>query len=89
LDGLKLDDSQRMAVSLYPNPGKDHLSIKHLSINKGLVRIYNLVGDLVYQQELASKGETEVDTKPLPKGFYTIQLESREGESHSFLWLHE
>ncbi|MCR9153834.1 MAG: T9SS type A sorting domain-containing protein [Bacteroidetes bacterium] len=89
LDGLNLDDSQRMAVSLYPNPGKDHLSIKHLSINKGLVRIYNLVGDLVYQQELASKGETEVDTKSLPKGFYTIQLESREGESHSFLWLHE
>jgi hypothetical protein len=66
------------AISVYPNPTKDYIYInkKDQKIDVKHVRIYNLKGQLIYDEKFRSK----IDVSRLSEGLYFLKLETDEGE---------
>jgi hypothetical protein len=60
------------AISVYPNPTEGIVYIKGLT-DKGTVRIFNAVGQLVLEKELQNSIEG-VNMNSLADGFYQINI---------------
>lgn len=76
------------AVSAWPNPFKEALSVKMNVPEDGKyeVRVYNIFGSLMYHKEISSTGGTlsdTIDTKDLAKGTYTIVVFSGKNKVSS------
>ncbi len=56
-------------IAMYPNPAGDNLSVKQT----GILTISNLAGQVLYTQNLKAKN-TQISTRELPAGIYTVQL---------------
>lgn len=82
--GEKKDD---LKVSLYPNPGKDRLT---LLFNKNMsyttVSINNILGEIVKTERMNGTYETTLNTSDLPLGVYTISIEQK-GKKTTTKWI--
>ncbi len=75
-----LFQSSKTKMSIYPNPVVDKLMINTDESNKLFsVRLLNLFGQIVWKGAL--NGNTQIDMKYLPKGMYTLQINSAEGNT--------
>lgn len=65
---------------VYPNPSSEKINIgfkKYSSVGNTLVSIYNIQGELLFQQPL-KKEITELDISGLEKGVYIVRLTSNK-----------
>jgi len=62
-------------LKIYPNPAKEILNIE-LSENKniGIIKLYNVVGEKVYEVSGINSSETSINLHSLSKGVYFIQI---------------
>ncbi len=66
--------------SVYPNPFTDVITIKNSSIAQNInVEILNMVGQVVYKEQMNNLVTSNIDTKSLAKGVYFIRFISNEG----------
>ena len=67
-------------VSVYPNPANDRITFQ-LGIGMKAIdmRIYNVVGELVYQSEITNQ-QTTIDISSFAKGVYTVQVENKDAK---------
>jgi pimeloyl-ACP methyl ester carboxylesterase len=71
-------------VQLFPNPANEnlHLSIANLNANYVKVKIYNLLGEAVFQQTFTSKSdnfETIIEVANWHNGLYLMELQNEKG----------
>lgn len=69
------------AISIYPNPVVDKINIQvSQKLNNANVRIFNPMGQVVYQNEFKSLSNTQsIDLKSAPAGIYMVYIKSDEG----------
>lgn len=64
----------------YPNPAKNHLTVKHPSSITGVIRVYNSSGYLMLQQRAStSQNASLLHIGKLPPGIYQLQYQTSEG----------
>ena len=71
------EDSSKELIIL-PNPAKDWLTIKLDDSPINSLYIYNIMGELVYEQNSISDAEITIDASILSKGLYTIKVKTQE-----------
>jgi len=74
------DMKENRGLTAYPNPSSDKINIgfkKYSSVDNTTVSIYNIQGELLFQQPL-KKDITEIDISGLKKGVYLIKLTSNK-----------
>jgi hypothetical protein len=73
------DEIANGEIQIYPNPANDFIRISASSIIKnGDLKIYNSLGQLVYQDAIASEN-TVVDISGFDTGIYFVLVETEEG----------
>lgn len=76
-----LDDAvtegQSRALSVYPNPAHDRLTLAGPSIQS--VHVYNVMGQLVLTRQCDSVETFELDLSALPAGVYSVSVHSADG----------
>ncbi|MFN0188926.1 MAG: T9SS type A sorting domain-containing protein [Bacteroidia bacterium] len=66
--------------SVYPNPFTDVITIKNSSIAQNInVEIVNMVGQVIFKEQMNNLVSSNIDTKSLAKGVYFIRFISNEG----------
>jgi len=64
--------------SIYPNPTKNSFTVKNMSENsKSSMKIFNILGEIVFEEQLIGKTEYIVDVK-FSKGIYFVWISSEE-----------
>lgn len=65
---------------IYPNPstGKFNISFSKPLLNPAIIRVYDMVGKLIYNQEHISKKNIQIDLGDTKKGFYLISVISNK-----------
>ena len=80
-DDTSLDETPGLAnLAVFPNPtrGLLHFDIPP-RIEVRIVRLFNIHGQLVYEQSADEMPVTRLNLSPLPDGIYILQLVTREG----------
>lgn len=68
-------------VNVYPNPAQQYINIEMIqSGTLGSIRIYNSLGQLMYQEDKINKINATINVNSLPTGAYHIVIESDKGE---------
>ncbi len=75
LVGLKDDKLEEQHITIYPNPTTGLITITNLPKETIRITVYNILGELVHNQELNDSNKPSVDLSALPDGLYFIQLE--------------
>jgi hypothetical protein len=71
--GLLASPENNLKVSVYPNPAKDNLTVKGDGVSFESVRVYNLIGKMVFENnEAASQYQLNLDT--FTEGMYILQV---------------
>jgi len=65
-------------VAIHPNPTTGLITVTGLPKETTRITVYNVMGELVYDQELTGSNEPSVDLSVLPGGLYMIQLQNRQ-----------
>lgn len=72
--------TEKVKLSLYPNPVVDELTLQHDGMNNGRISISNALGTVI--KEVYSQGnKTTIDVSELGSGMYIIQVSSGENNS--------
>ena len=61
-------------VRVYPNPLKDYLFIEAVDFRSGQIRIYSLLGSLVYADDLNHNRQNNLDLSSLTNGVYLVKV---------------
>lgn len=78
LIGIK--DKKASAVSIYPNPANDRLTISGVASSNATVLIHDQSGRLVKQTQAYVAGKTNIQVNDLNAGVYFISIISAEGD---------
>ena len=70
-------------TTLYPNPAKDVINLEFQKTFSGFIRIWNLTGQLVYEERIASVNRFDHFVGTFPAGYYMVQLTDKEQGSFS------
>ncbi|MEI6752200.1 MAG: T9SS type A sorting domain-containing protein, partial [Paludibacter sp.] len=69
------NDAYDQAVCVYPNPAKDKVWIKIANEAASVVRVYNALGQMVYNSTIDNKQLMQIDTRSWYKeGIYQLQI---------------
>ena len=63
----------KIGLAAYPNPARDRVSVE-LGATQGWVRVYNVLGRQVLQEEHCTGGQCVMDTRVLVPGLYFVQV---------------
>ncbi|GAA4814733.1 hypothetical protein GCM10023330_23200 [Litoribaculum gwangyangense] len=75
---VKKTDAILSAVKVYPNPAKDSFTIALNKVSVAKVKIYNVLGKLIYQKE-TNDNNVEIKTDQMfNSGLYLIKIEDKE-----------
>ncbi|MBK8829466.1 MAG: T9SS type A sorting domain-containing protein [Saprospiraceae bacterium] len=61
-------------VRVYPNPLKDYLFIEAVDFRSGEIRVYSLLGSLVYAGDLNHNRQNNLDLSSLTNGVYLVKV---------------
>jgi hypothetical protein len=75
-------------VSIYPNPGSTAIHVNISENDKGNFRLYNLNGQLVFNQNITAKNNT-IHLAELQPGIYIYEFVGQNGESMRGKWISE
>ncbi len=68
---------------VYPNPAQDKLNVKMEESMVGSAYVYDLLGNIVYQQVLDGK-ELSINTADMKGGLYILVLQAENGASQTY-----
>ena len=72
IDNIELN---HFNLILFPNPTSTYFTISYGDIiNKGLVEIYNIVGEKVLEETIYHSSKNEINIKNFPAGIYLVKL---------------
>ncbi len=75
INGITDPDFPNQTINSYPNPFSQSISINGLSDSKTyVVIIYNVSGEIVYQQQISNKTNVVVNTNFLTSGTYLLSI---------------
>ncbi len=74
----KEEEGSSEELIILPNPAKDWLTIKLDGAAINSLYIYNILGELVYEQNSIVDAEITIDASTLSKGLYTIKVKTQE-----------
>lgn len=68
--------SEQEKVNIYPNPARDYANVELNLVGNTKIEIMNLLGSVVYQQEVQLAGETNIAVfvGELPDGMYLLSV---------------
>ncbi len=73
--GVNELDNNNNFVRIYPNPTNGIVNITTENINE--LKIYNVLGELIYTENKISTNELQINTSLWSKGMYSIQLNNK------------
>lgn len=78
-----LSDSsfEKMAVSVFPNPATNQITIAVEDLNNATLLLYNSLGQAVMQPVKILGNETTIDVSKLPVGIYFFEITKETGTS--------
>jgi hypothetical protein len=76
--GVGSVDGRVQGISIFPNPAVDRLTVRSTHDDLLSVRLYDLLGQSVLQQELSGH-DAILDVAALPQGLYQLQVETARG----------
>jgi len=72
-----IDDLENVdGISIYPNPTKNIINISSAVIKNSEVAIYNMLGEMIYQNNSTTKNTITVDMTNQPNGVYFVKVKS-------------
>lgn len=77
-----IQESKLLAISAYPNPVQNHLKVE-ASAPISEVKIYNALGQIVYNNEIINSDQFQINTAHLENGVYLIKIRYNNGTEHS------
>ena len=78
LDSFAIDENELSAITLFPNPTRDFLTVSGLSNNQNFSwQIIDLIGREL-KQDFANAENTEIDVQNLATGVYILILEHQK-----------
>lgn len=72
-----ISESQK-SISIYPNPAGQIVYI-HAPIEIKHIKVFNILGQLVLEQNQLNNNDIQMHTNELQKGYYILQAETHEG----------
>lgn len=75
-------EASENAVMIYPNPAHSSFTIKVTSFIKNIA-IYNMLGQKVFNKDLADSPEINISTLNWSRGTYIINIESTDNKIHT------
>jgi len=74
----------------YPNPsnGKFTVQVESGKVSKGIVSVYNVLGEKIYHSEISSL-KSEIDLSNQPDGVYLIGVKTEQGEAVQRITIHK
>lgn len=84
LNSTGVSNSSLNAVSVFPNPAKDQVSISGLTTIKGdkTIILSNISGQIISTTKIAATKTASFSIKQLPAGMYMLQLRTEEGTAN-------
>jgi hypothetical protein len=67
-------DLTTAAISVYPNPSNEYLTIAANNNDLGIIQIYSANGQLVFTGKTSIGGNTKISTATWPVGIYHVQV---------------
>lgn len=65
-------------IAVYPNPTTDFVTINTTSMrNSGNLQVFNALGGLVYEAQISSGSNFNLDVRNWPKGAYLLKIQSK------------
>ncbi|QQY81127.1 T9SS type A sorting domain-containing protein [Tamlana sp. s12] len=78
--GKVTDEDSAFAVSVFPNPATDFITVKLSGSQTSKIEIYNTLGQFVYSNTQAS-GAEKIDLRPLQSGMYLLKVTNGSTET--------
>ena len=84
---VKVEIKSSGSFVVYPNPVKDQLNVEFPeSYRKGIVRLINSLGEIVYTARINSDNKHTIDVSNLSSGNYVVEIETETGsKKHSIV----
>jgi PKD repeat protein len=83
VDGCaSISENELDFISVYPNPSTGSFTISSGEVNLNAVKVYNAVGQLVYEVTNLQVSKQDVDLRNMAKGVYTIRVLTEVGTQH-------
>ncbi|MCX6230635.1 MAG: T9SS type A sorting domain-containing protein [Bacteroidetes bacterium] len=81
--GISENSAQLSAVKVFPNPAKDIINIEFFDKDYEIhhLTVYNLLGEIVYQQDKISSQYISIDMKMQKPGLYFFSIENLHRET--------
>lgn len=73
---LKVNKNELSAISIYPNPSKDFITISNLKEERRVI-ITNITGQIIKELSV-DKNNNRIDIQDLSKGFYFVSLDNKK-----------
>lgn len=72
---VQAQNSTQVALTVYPNPASEYISVQDPGNEVGYVAVFNLVGKKVKEFDFVK--DEPMSVADLPKGMYLVQLQDR------------
>ncbi|MEI6487762.1 MAG: T9SS type A sorting domain-containing protein [Bacteroidota bacterium] len=66
-------------VLVYPNPATNQITIENSQLRINAIRIYNVLGSVVYQQLTTNNQQLSIDASTWNAGVYFVEVETEKG----------
>ncbi len=67
---------QELPISIYPNPAKDIVNVVFPSLENNEISVYNVLGEVVYQNNRSTSNQVSINLSNQPNGVYFIKVKS-------------
>ena len=83
VDGCaSISENELDFILVYPNPSAGSFTISSGEVNMNSVKIYNALGQVVYEVSDLQTAKQDVDMKHMAKGVYTLRVLTDTGTQH-------
>ena len=76
---LSVDDFEEIGISIYPNPAKDSFTIKNENNWELTIKIYDVSGRMVLNQQGQSLELISINTSNFSRGLHLVVMENTNG----------
>ncbi|AEA42628.1 M43 family zinc metalloprotease [Fluviicola taffensis] len=77
-----IDENELDFISVYPNPSVGSITINSGEVNLNSVKVFNALGQVVYEIANLETSKLDVDLRNMAKGVYTIRVLTNVGTQH-------